>query len=353
MLARLRLARWMGPWTSPETAPERVQVSTQRLPGGVVLDRFVAPGRRRRPALLLLHGLHFHGGRDPRMQRFCRVLAACGADVGAPTLPSYQRMDAQPVVLDEAARALTGFQAATGQDTVGVMSISLGCLPATWLAGQPGAGVGGLTLFGAYAHVARVLQWVSRDEPDDTGPLNPVLRPVVYLHLLPTFAVDPAHHAPLRAAWMRFIRTTWADPSWEEPARFVPLATTLARGVPSPTRPLFLEGCNAAPGGSARVREALDGPFPGHDWMPLVPHLQRVRCPVRLIHGADDDVVPHTELDALVDATPAQWLRAAHKTGLYGHSAAGGLPPARVLAQELAALWGSLDAIVSGVPGWR
>lgn len=341
----------MGPWASADTVPSGVQRHSHTLACGGAFDLYRAPGADR-PALLVLHGLHFNGGRDPRMERFCRVLAACGVDVGAPTLPTYQRMDPQPLIFDEATQALEALQDATGRERVGVLCISLGCLPGTWLAGRSSDAVGGLTLFGAYANMARVLQWVSRDGPDGTGPLNLTLRPVVYRHLLPCFGVESTHHRSLRDAWMRFVQTTWQEPGWETPDRFVPVAEELAAGLHPSVQLLFLEGCNAREGGADRVRDVLSGPFPGHDWMSMTDHLKAVRCPVRLIHGADDDVVPHTELDALAKAVPEGLLRGAHKTGLYGHSVVEGLPPLGVLAGELRALWGSLDAVVAGVPGW-
>ena len=341
----------MGPWTSQTVSPAGVDRDSRMLPGGVPFDLYRRTGTDR-PALLVLHGLHYNGGRDPRMERFCRVLAACGADVAAPTLPTYQRMDPQPAVFGEAEAALAALQEATGRDKVGVLCISLGCLPGTWLAGQARGSVGGLTLFGAYGDMARVLQWVSRDAPDETGPLNPTLRPVVYRHLLPCFGVPSRHHGPLRDSWMRFIQTTWQDPSWAAPERYVPEAQRLAALLDASVRDLFLEGCSARTGGPERVRSALSGPFPGHDWMRMTDHLQRVACPVRLIHGVGDDVVPHTELDRLKETVPDGCLQGAHKTGLYGHSVSEGRPPMGVLARELGALWGSLDAVISGVPGW-
>ena len=77
----LSLARWLGPW-----AGER------RVPSGVTRDAIDVPGERpfeawryqpasRRPiaAVVLVHGLHYAGPADPRLDRFARILAASGA----------------------------------------------------------------------------------------------------------------------------------------------------------------------------------------------------------------------------------------------------------------------------------
>src|SRR5947207_2699541 len=64
------------------------------------------PTARAAGVYLVLPGLHFLGPDDPRLDRFCRALAASGFVVVAPFIRAYNRMLLDPSSFDDAEAAL-------------------------------------------------------------------------------------------------------------------------------------------------------------------------------------------------------------------------------------------------------
>ncbi|HLL21573.1 MAG TPA: hypothetical protein VK427_05550, partial [Kofleriaceae bacterium] len=81
MLRPLILARWLGPWADVTKAP-RVAIAEDSL-DGMRIKIFGTPRRRAR-TFLIAPGLHYAGADDPRLDRFCRILARAGHTVIAP-----------------------------------------------------------------------------------------------------------------------------------------------------------------------------------------------------------------------------------------------------------------------------
>src|SRR3569623_3716312 len=76
-------ARWLGPWAVATRAPD-VPVRDREVAGLRV--RVYGDGGT---PYLIAPGLHYAGPDDPRMDRFCRILAAAGHHVAAPFVPAY------------------------------------------------------------------------------------------------------------------------------------------------------------------------------------------------------------------------------------------------------------------------
>ena len=73
----LTLARWLGPWADSTKAPE---ISTDEAFVGDIRVRLYHPRKTPRATYLIAPGLHYAGPDDPRMDRFCRILAAGTVD---------------------------------------------------------------------------------------------------------------------------------------------------------------------------------------------------------------------------------------------------------------------------------
>src|SRR5678815_492775 len=82
------LARWLGPWAGSHKSPA-VPARDEDLDG----IRVRIYGRRDRSTFLIAPGLHYAGPDDPRMDRFCRILAAAGHLVVAPFIPDYLALE--------------------------------------------------------------------------------------------------------------------------------------------------------------------------------------------------------------------------------------------------------------------
>jgi pimeloyl-ACP methyl ester carboxylesterase len=351
------LARWLGPWAAEDRAPEVLRSTVQVA--GHLRGRLYRPvGRAARGAVLLVPGLHYLGPDDPRLDRFAAILAHAGGWVLAPYLPDFLALRLAPTLISDTRLAFESLESMADRPPgrPGVVSISFGSLPALRLAADLPDRVGPLLTFGGFSDWRAAMRFcltgrLPHDPPEVTRPHDPLNRPVVFLELLPWLPDAPADPAPLAAAWRAFVEQTWGRPEMKAPERWRPVAAALAETLPAAERPLFLEGCGARDagaqdGGLARVEVALSR-RPDPAWLDPRPHLGRLRGPCFLVHGADDDVIPPTELAALRAAIPAEALGGAWVTGLYGHTGHGASAGWAELRAMLAIL-GALSAVCGG-----
>jgi pimeloyl-ACP methyl ester carboxylesterase len=110
-------------------------------------------------------------------------------------------------------------------------------------------------------------------------------------------------------------------------------------------RELFLLGCGLHPGGVERVDEGLRRHGNAFSFFDPRLHLARLRAPVFLVHGRDDDVIPWFEAEKIRDALPPDRLRGFLITGMASHT--GTRMPAGAFARELLTLMRTVRAIHS------
>lgn len=322
-LSRLvALARWLGPWADATAAPAvalwdtRVGDTRVRLYGDDAA----------RSCVLIAPGLHYAGPDDPRLDRFCRILARGGHLVVAPFIRDYlalvpgRRAIADFAdVFDALPRLRTGERARKPI----VFSISFGSLLAFALAAERGDDLERVVVFGGYRDFHATMRFcltgeVASGRQATRDPLNQC---VVMLNLLDHLDPPRAHRAALEAGWRAYVERTWGRPEMKARERFTVVAAELAATVPEPVRELFLIGVGARDGAWALAEPGLRA-FDASALDPA-PYLPRVRGRVELVHGADDDVIPFEQSHALAAALVNARVR-VHITGLYGHTGASG-----------------------------
>ena len=332
----ITLARWLGPWGGGDAAPcvavrddavgeLRVRVFGERGTGYVV-----APG------------LHYAGPDDPRMDRFCRVLAAAGHVVIAPFVASYLALIPDRRAIDDFVRVVAARARWVGDRPTALFSISFGSLLAFAAAAELGRELDGVTVFGGYADFHATMRFCLSGDAGSgrVATRDPLNQSVVLMNLLPVMqpALTARQQADVAAGWRRFVEATWGRPELKAPERYVPIAEALAPSVPADVRELFLVGVGARPGAAELAAEALQR----YDARPLdpTPWLARVTGRVDLVHGVDDDVIPFEQTHALAEKLAAAGGGASvrvHVTGLYGHTGAS-RPTLRAAARELATM---------------
>jgi pimeloyl-ACP methyl ester carboxylesterase len=350
MVARARalwaLARWLGPWADGERSPpvrrESVSIGGARGPFSAWV---FSPPRQPIGSYLVAPGLHFEGPADPRMRRFCAVLAAAGFEVLAPFLPDFLALEVAESAMGDLDAAFEHLRRRSPHRP-GVFSISFGSLPALRLAASPARRdqISHLICFGGYADLDRTLTFCLGDQPG--APRDPLNQPAVFINLLDHLDGVPADRAELVAGWMRYLRATWGRPEMKAPDRYQPVARSIAAELPSEVRELFLVGCGVEPGALDRCRAALVRRA-GCEHLDPRPHLKAIRCPVTLVHGRDDDVIPHRESLELARAMPEGAEVEVLITGLYDHTRS--VPRLGSLAREGATMLRVLGAMVRGV----
>ena len=290
------------------------------------------PRRRAYGSVLLVPGLHFAGPDDPRLDRFAAILANAGLWVWAPFLPDFCDLRVDPRLISDTERALDGLLALDGRPRgkPAVLSISFGSLPALRLAASRTDDIASLLVFGGFADWQETVRFSLHG--GDGVPYDPLNKPAVFLNTV-------AAPEPVRAAWMAYVRETWGREDAKQEVLWRGIAERIASGLGHGHRTLFLRGCGVLPGGPEWVAEALAETH--HDWLDPRPHLSAIRCPVTIVHGRDDDVIPHTQAELLAAALPHARVLL---TGLFGHSGhAGGS-----VLRELRTMVAILRAIASG-----
>jgi pimeloyl-ACP methyl ester carboxylesterase len=153
-------------------------------------------------------------------------------------------------------------------------------------------------------------------------------------------------------AWHRFIDATWSTWARDKKSLEAPaIAQALAQELPEHARALFLDGCGVTSRSQARALAALERSRDRFAWMELGPWLAQLQCPVHLVHGTEDDVIPCNQLGRLAQAMPPHHPVFCWRTGLYGHSAAQDRSPAqavRAALSEVTTLLGMLRGLASG-----
>jgi pimeloyl-ACP methyl ester carboxylesterase len=309
--AIVTLARWLGPWADPARAPD-VQVADEFV--DELRVRIYGAASARSP-FLVAPGLHYAGPDDPRMDRFCRVLAAAGARVVAPFVPDYLALYPCARAIADFARVADALPRWSAHKPI-VFSISFGSLLALALAAERPDAIARLVVFGGYRDLRTTLRYCLTGAGRD--PLN---QPVVLMNLLDRIPHDRAHAGELVAGWRRYVERTWGRPEMKAPARYLAIAEELAPTVPTAVRELFLVGIGARPGAAALVEAALAEESDHTRELDPSPYLPAVRGRVDLVHGAGDDVIPIDQSHALAAALSHADAR-VHITGLYGHTGA-------------------------------
>jgi pimeloyl-ACP methyl ester carboxylesterase len=340
-LATASLIRWLGPWAQGRS-PRHVLREELLLAGRVRAHLYRPDVRKVRAAWLVAPGLHYLGPADPRFERFCRVLAAAGALVLAPFLPDHLALRISPRAADDLALAFDALEErarALGLPPPAVFSISFGSQPAIELAAREShrARVGALALFGGFADFAATVRFVLTGRAGQAGAEvqrahDPTNAPVVLLHLLDELARG-CDRSSLERALRQMVERTWGRPELKLPGAREAVARELAAALGEAERELFLCGCLLREGAAAQLEDAVRRAGAAFAFADPRPALARVRAPVLIVHGRDDDVIPWVEAPKLREALPAGHPAQLLITGLYGHTASA-QPGLLALARE-------------------
>lgn len=334
-----RLVYWLGPWAEHER-PSHIhrEARQQALAGGRTMTTYeYAPTAGPLGVYVVVPGLHPDGPDDPRLDRFCRILAATGFLVVAPCLPDHLALRVRPTAVDDLAIAVDLACARAKRLALprpALFSISFGSSPAIGVAAQPTRrdALSGLVLFGGYADFERTVRFAITGEPGRVKP-DPLNPPAVFVNVLPYLDVPDDDARLLETAWLTMVQRTWGKMELKAEGALVPFGDAIARTLPEHLRELFLLGCGLRAGGLALVDRALTRGRAAFAHADPRAQLAHVHAPVVVVHGRTDDVIPWTEAPRLFESLPPAHPGRLLITGLYGHTGVA-LPSPGELARE-------------------
>jgi pimeloyl-ACP methyl ester carboxylesterase len=320
----LRLARWLGPWTSVERMPEAHHevLSVDLGPDQEPTELWTWRPLRGPPrgALFLIPGLHFGGPAHPRLVRLAKIGAHAGLLTAAPALPDFLKMRVSEQSSADAMRCFEAFVSHPEMPPVrpGLMSISFGAHPALHIASSQSfrERVGGTLCFGGYLDWKAPIRYSWEDGPG--VPYDSRNNPVAYTFLMKHLPKVPDPGSVL-AAWDRYIRQTWGIEEMRPEAPRRVLASELGASLDEAERRLFLQGCRMEEGALELLQTALNEAR-DMDWLHTGSMLAELRSPLIAMHSMDDEISPPDQSRALVEACPDGVDARLHLTGLYGHS---------------------------------
>jgi pimeloyl-ACP methyl ester carboxylesterase len=311
-----RLGRWLGPWSDEQGHPPSTREEIAIEPD-MRAWVYRPVGRPPLGAVLVVPGLHYLGPSDPRLDRFCRILAFAGNLVLCPFLPDFSRLRVGPDLGPDTGRALDALLALHDRPrevAPGVLSISFGSRPAVEIAATRPE-VGNLVLFGGFADFREAIRFCIAGAPDPGRAHDPLNRPVVYLNLLEHLDPAPSDPESFSEACFEYVRQTWGKPEMKPKEAFAPVAQALAEELTDAE--LFLQATGVAEGGVELGLAALERAGHHFEYLDPEPWLSRVRVPVTVIHGREDDVIPFEHAERLASMAP----RSRHLvTGIYAHT---------------------------------
>ncbi len=302
-----------GARSSPPASPSSPVPAPALAPSppSVVLETPAGRGRFYRPRALdgpvpgvvLVHGASTDGPDDPRLRALARALANVGFAVLTPELAEVRNLTVTTASTEQVIAAFEDLAARPGVDParVGIAGVSLSCGPVLVAAGDPRIAprVRFAVSFGGYGDLRRLVRG---------GGLGHVFgRQLVALRYADDLVPEP-ERAGFRRAAVAIVREQPRD------------AATEATLGPS-TRALldFLAGAETGDL-SARFAALVAADEEGLAAVSPEARPGELRCPVFVLHGARDPLIPAAEAERLAASLARRTDVRILVTELYGHA---------------------------------
>ncbi|HEY6969319.1 MAG TPA: hypothetical protein VJA94_08945 [Candidatus Angelobacter sp.] len=286
--------------------PFTEEIGTAQAASGELRYRIYKPSDVSNPAgMVLLHGVHRLGIEEPRLVSFSRALAAAGIEVMTPELRDLADYHVTPRTIDQIGIAAVVLSTQMHQPKVGIMGLSFAGGLALLTACKPDYAnkIGFVVAIGSHDDLGRVSRFFATntiEKPDgSTVPFQAHEYGVLvlaYSHLDGFFSPQdiPTAQEALRL-WL-----------WESPDSMKKVDQLSPEGRTELDQLLHHRD---------QLRQQLLQEIDAHkdDMAAVSPHghLQDLKVPVLLLHGAGDSVIPASETLWLERDIPRDELKAA------------------------------------------
>jgi len=312
---------WMRRFVSE---PIRVRDLELPLASGTVRARLYTPVQPKdAPAVLLLHGVHYLGIDEPRLESFATAMASCGIRVLTPELPDIKDYHVGPNSIATIGESAEWLAHANRGRPVGVMGLSFSGGLALVAAAEPQyqPDIRFVVAVGSEDEMSRVAEYYETGEDERPDGSEEKLPPHDYGALVLEYEhlgefVPAADVAAVRSVLRAHL---YEDPAGERVAleRLTAEQSAEARALMDTTLPA--------------TRTALERVDANHtkDMAAVSPHgkLADLKVPVYLLHGAADNVIPAAETQWVASELPKSALKAVLITPVLSHVNLNGAGP--------------------------
>ena len=341
--------RYVRTWFSQSADLEEREVMLHRDDATVPASYLRPKGDGPVPAWIVLHGITRPGRAHAQLVRFTRAIGSTGCAVLVPEVPEWRELELAPGLtvptIRAAVKALQDGPLATGGN-IAIVGFSFGAPQAMTAAGDPeiGRAIRGVVGFGGYCDLERTVRFQFTGEHEWEGhrhhlrpdPYGRWILGANYLTSVPEYEdMDDVAQA------LRTLAASAGDQgivAWDE--RFQVEGRELATRLEGRHREVF--ELFAPPDGSLPERSAAEAMVTAISATarrvdPTIEpgdRLAEVRCPVHLIHGRNDHLIPFSEGLRLAAALPPEAHARSTVTPLFGHSSQDAFPgPLRSLRE--------------------
>lgn len=292
----------------PEATAGTFTVEDHPVPfaGGLLPADLYRPAGRVRRVVVLAHGVHHLGRKEPRLGRYARELARAGSLVLVPDLPDLMAYELSPRTLDHLEAAVLHLAAFPAPERrhkkVQLHGISFAGGLSLCAATRPSLKdkVGAVFAFGGHGDLDSVMRFLASGPAPGSGiPAPHPYGQAVVMRTLAPHLVPPDQVEPFRAALLLFLQER------HEAFRAAVVA------LPEAAKRLATLAAEWKPEAMSGVLRPLAERIHGDPTLSPLRHAPPA-CPVFLLHGQGDSVIPATETRALATwaqgQAPVLWL---------------------------------------------
>lgn len=306
LLLRLNDPQASGFLANYDTHPVDELLTTVETPSGPVRARLYVPrDMPGAPGMVLVHGIHRLGIKEPRLTRFARTMAATGVVVLTPQIDSLADYRVDPEAIEIIGASAATLRARVG-GKVGVLGLSfaggLALLAASDSHYSPD--IAFVVAVGAHDDLTRIARFFATNQIERPDGTLEKIQAHEYGPLVLAYAHAEEFFAPADVAPARDVLRLWL---WEEPdaakaqmAKLSPAARATIEELLEHKTEAIAQRLAAA---TERDREEMAA---------VSPHgkLGGLTVPVFLLAGTGDNVIPATETLWLAREVPPRMLRA-------------------------------------------
>jgi acetyl esterase/lipase len=302
--------RWMV--SEPVTTTEL----TLPLPSGAVRARMYTPvNHPDAPGIVIVHGVHYLGMNEPRLEAFASAMAACGLQVLTPELPDIKDYHIGASSIASIGDTAAWMDHESGGRPVGVMGLSFSGSLSLLAAVEPQyrPDIKFVVAVGSEDEMSRVANYYLTGEDLRPNGKTEVLTPHEYGALVLEYqSLEDFVPAPDRDAVRLVLRNhLYEDVPGERAAlaKLTPVQAAEAKQLMDTTSPITRRMIAES---DARHLAAMAGVSPNG-------HLAQLETPVFLLHGEADNIIPSAETQWLEKDIPKNEMQASLISPVLSH----------------------------------